>query len=47
MKEDAAVAEAAALLRRILVQNLAPVPDPDGEDDPPGDETGQPVLELD
>jgi transposase/IS5 family transposase len=44
---DPAVAEAAALLRRILVQDLAPVPEPDGEDDPPDDDTGQAVLELD
>ena len=47
VEADPAVVEAAALLRRILVQDLAPVPDPDEEDDPPDDDTGQAVLELD
>jgi transposase len=47
VEADPAVVEAAALLRRILVQDLAPVPDPDEEDDPPDDDPGQAVLELD
>lgn len=49
VEADPAVAEAAALLRRILVQDLAPVTDPAEaeEDDPQDDDTGQAVLELD
>lgn len=41
VKEDPAVAEVAALLRRILVQDLAPVPDPDGPEDPGDGESPQ------
>jgi transposase/IS5 family transposase len=47
VEADPAVAEAAALLGRILVQDLVPVPDPDGPDDPGDSDTGQAVLELD
>lgn len=47
LEADPGVAEAAALLRRILVQDLAPVPGPDGGHDPEDDDTGQAVLELD
>ena len=47
VEADPAVAEAVALLGRILVQELVPVPDPDGPDNPGDGETGQAVLELD
>ena len=47
VEADPAVAEAAALLGRILVQDLVPVPSPDGPDDPGDSDTGQAVLELD
>ena len=47
VEADPAVAEAAALLGRILLQDLVPVPDPDGPDDSGDSDTGQAVLELD